>query len=535
MPSHEELQDYGERLLAGAARRTSSIYEYPDATKGVDDGFYTCVIMHGPTHDPVYSSAQCEVIIKDLCEEDSGCADNEICEPDYTTGTVECTCNYQCPQSFNVLCSDTCEMFWHECAMEQKICEDGRKREVGNIGFCPERVEPQIRDVDQDIEEELGNQVTLSSGLLQDGTPAALVQWTFYPASGSPVSLSARETYEFTVSEDTVGTYKITLMQCMDEANAVENVYRFGIKEVTTTVPVIETTTPTPTPQIGELTTPGYTCSAFPGGIIEDFNSVPHFYDLSCTHILAADLMPEGSFLNPWFVYGTFDEHDSKTALMTMTFYLGQNQFEVQRGWIVHIGDGEKLALEEGVVQVVEGTDCSVKFADMLIEVQCLHFEAYYDGLMAGHIRLKTFAGSESLAKGRGNLGICYDNNSGWRPNWQIGKMRGKCRIDREEPACKTELPEMCQLSQPPQIFGRDWTSCGMGAESSCKELNCDGTAPTQAQQCVLEKANRVNCNLKLGGSVAGEDSACPTERCKWMKGVVSKGCPQDNLPFDCP
>lgn len=533
VPSDEQLA--ADSLFQTRAERTTTISEYEDATKGVDDGFYTCFIRHGPRHEPAYSLDTCQVIIVDLCE-DSGCGDKEICEPDYSTGTVECTCDYKCPFAFNALCTDTCEVFWHECAMEERVCQDGKERQVAHLGFCLNRVEPTIRDIDQEIEAELGEFVTLASGLIKDGTPMATIHWVFYPDNGEPSYLSVRENYRFQVTEDSVGTYRITLTHCMNTEAAVRNEYRFGIKRVTTSPPV-ETTSPTPGYDLGELKLggpPGYTCSAFPGGVLEDFNSRAHFYDLSCTHILAADMMPGGYYVNPWFIYGTFDTLDGNTALMHMTFYLGRNIFEVQRGWIVHTGSGNKLELDEGLEQPVPNTECTVKYSDLHIRVNCPLFEAYYDGLMSGHIKLKGDAGTENLRKGRGNIGLCFDSNSGWRPNWQVGRMRGQCKIDVEEPSCESEGSDTCQLSRAAQPEGSEWSSCGVGAEGACKELNCGGATPTPQQKCALQKANRINCSLKLGRGLFAFDAECPEEECDWKQSVYSQGCPQEYLPFDC-
>ena len=534
MPADVKLEKRSKTFDAGDAERTTVIQEYEDATKGRDDGFYTCVVFHGSGHDPVYSSDQCEVIIVDICLELANCTEDQTCVPDYETGTFECTCDYECPFIWDFLCSDTCEMFVHECAMNEQVCKDGIEREVANKGQCPNRVEPRIENIDKDIEKNLGELITLSSGLLEDGTPMATVHWVFYPEEGTPTYLSARENYQFTTTEDSVGIYRITLMQCMNQTSAVHNEYRFTI--LTVTDPPVITSTPTPTPEDpGPLTAIGYTCSAFPGGVIDDFNSRAHFYDLSCTHVLAADIMPGGSFLNPWFIYGTFDNHDGSTALMSMTFYLGRDIFEVQRGWLVHTGD-EKLALVEGVPRVMGESGCDLTFKEFHIWVICEHFEAYYDGLMSGHIKLKTDPGNVQslLQKSGGNIGLCFDNNSGWRPNWQVGNMRGNCEIDQRAPPCFTALPDSCQLSQP-HILDLEFTACGVGAEAACNELHCNGATPTPAQKCALEQANKANCDLKRAVPVSGDDITCLKDPCEWMTDVVSRGCPQENLPFVCP
>ena len=294
-------------------------------------------------------------------------------------------------------------------------------------------------------------------------------------------------------------------------------------------------TTPTPqlTLEVDDLTPTAYTCTAFPGGVIDDFNARSHFYDLTCTHILAADLMPGGSFHNPWFIYGTFDNHDGKTALMSMTFYLGRDIFEVQRGWLL-LTEGSKLPLEEGVAQAVGSSGCWVKFADLHIVVDCPNFEAYYDGIMSGHIKLKIEAEESLFQKGSGNIGLCFDNQSGYRPNWQIGRTTGRCQVNMEEPPCETETPTDCNLSRPP-VGGKEHTTCGVGAERACSELHCNGDTPTSVQRCALAQANRVNCSLKRGLGIFGSDEDCDDAPCVWKKEIVSRGCPQENLPFVCP
>ena len=281
-------------------------------------------------------------------------------------------------------------------------------------------------------------------------------------------------------------------------------------------------TSPTQTSEVDDLTPTAYTCTAFPGGVIDDFNARSHFYDLTCTHILAADLMPGGSFHNPWFIYGTYDNHDGKTALMSMTFYLGRDIFEVQRGWLL-LTEGSKLPLEEGVAEAVGSSGCWVKFADLHIVVDCPNFEAYYDGIMSGHIKLKIEAEESLFQKGSGNIGLCFDNQSGYRPNWQIGRTTGRCQVNTEEPPCETETPTDCNLSRPP-LGGKEHTTCGVGAERACSELHCNGNTPTSVQRCALAQANRVNCSLKRGLGIFGSDEDCDDEPCVWKKEIVSRG-----------
>ena len=515
---------------------TILIKEYQDATEGVNDGFYTCVVHHPGR----WSVQKCEVVIKDLCEENE-CEEHKKCEPDYETGTVACTCDYKCPMVFNVLCSSTCEVFWHECAMEEQTCIDGKEREILNSGFCPNKVDPVIRQIDQDIDAETGDTVNLSAGLISEGVPMAHISWVLYPEDGHAEYLRGAENYEFTYSEETCGTYVATVMHCMNEEEAVVNEYRVKCPVKPTTVPA-PTTTPLVTSTVEpdtdnlEIMEPRHVCSLLPGGVLEDFNSEAHFYDLSCTHVLAADFMPGGDYSNPWFIYGTFDEIDGKTALMSVTFYLGRYIFEIQRGWIVVTQDpyNTKLVMEEGVAQDLGESGCSVVFVEFHLQVTCPYFVAFYDGLMSGHIKLLSDASTGDFQKGRANMGLCFDSNSGRRKNWQVGRTKGKCLVETEVPAC--EASGSCTQSRPPAVFHQAWTACGIGAEGSCSELNCDGATPTPQQKCALEQADRINCALKLGMSTDGQgaDTSCPDDACEWMQNVADQGCPQDNLPFDC-
>lgn len=533
VPTEEALLEQGGGEQGHYAERSTTINEYEDATLGVDDGIYTCVVQHGADYDPIYSVAECRVIIVDLCVE-AGCDDVEVCEADYDAGTAECTCNYECPNVLDILCSDTCEVFWNECTMEEKVCVDKVARQRESDGFCPNREAPVFRDIDEDIVVSYGEEITLASGLVKDGTPWATVHWVFHPADGSsPHYLSVRDLYELTVSPDTLGVYKITLMHCMDAEHAVRNEYRLALLIEPTTPP--PTTSPPPTTvDPGESNFPSHVCTAFPGGVIEDFNSHPNYYDLSCTHILAADLMPAGSFYNPWFIYGTFDQLDGATSLMSMTFYHGSNIFEVQRGWLVITPDGSKAELEEGVPLQLGATGCSVTFKEWHVHVFCAEFSAYYDGLMTGHVQLRGEAGPWELEKGPTNIGLCFDDQSGWRPNWQVGNQRDQCEVDVDKEPCGDHSGDCGAYITSEQIPDHSWTRCGYGTDAACAELNCGDTVASQTQQCVLKQANSANCELKQGGDVVGSGDHCPEDECEWFALVVSRGCPQDHLPFDC-
>lgn len=520
---------------AGRSERTTTINEREDATKGVDDGWYTCVVYHGDDnggHGDLYSVARCEVIIVDLCA-DNECHEAEICSANYDTGEVACTCQYECPMSFDVLCSDTCEIYFNECAMEEQVCRDKIPRNIANKGFCPGKVDPEFRGVDQDIDgyAEEGQTITLHSGLVKDGTPLAHIQWVWYPLYGDPQILSAREEHVVVVSRETAGVYRIVLMHCMDSNTAVRNEYRINYPpHPTTAAPIESSTSSSVDNSVDNLVTLSHVCSVLPGGVIEDLNSHAHFYDLKCTHVLAADMMPGGDYLASWFVYGTFDEHDGAPALSAMTFYFGSTIFEFQRGWIVHTGHGEKLALTEGQYQAVGDTGCYVAFRDAMLLATCKYFEAYFDGIMAGHIKMNG-PSSEVYQKSLGQIGLCFDNTSGHRPNWQVGRLSGVCEVDLEKRTCAVST---CDLAQAPVDPFMAWSTCGVGSEAACNQLQCEGAEPSPAQRCALEKANRVNCGLKTGGGVQGVDVECPQEKCEWYEDVVSRGCPQEHLPFQC-
>ena len=98
------------------------------------------------------------------------------------------------------------------------------------MGFCAGTVKPVTRDIDMDIPAEAGEEVTLASGLIQDGTPQVSITWTFTPqgSSGAPYIIPAHETHKFTLTKETAGTYVIRIVHCQDQAAAVQNRLRTG-------------------------------------------------------------------------------------------------------------------------------------------------------------------------------------------------------------------------------------------------------------------------------------------------------------------
>ena len=327
---------------------------------------------------------------------------------------------------------------------------------------------PEYKEIDVNIVEEAGTVISLTSGLITEGARHVTVTWEFTTEDGESTTLLSPETdpFELTVSEETAGYYTATITRCRDEGNSVVNKYYVGVEEGPDAVSMSH-----------------YTCSVFPGGVVDDFYGSSTFYDLACTHVLAADFAPGGDITEPWFIYGSFDKHEGNTALISMTFYLGRHIFEVQRGWVLAIGE-EKMVFEEGVEQVVGETECTAMFTFRHIHVKCPQFEAYYDGIMSGHVALLPGVQSpySHLIKKATNVGLCYDSSSGFRPNWQIGRDGGKCVVDTDAPECPDEAIEQCDLTTPAiEIMDVvvEWTTCGAGASMGCAELHCGGDTPT--------------------------------------------------------
>ena len=292
----------------------------------------------------------------------------------------------------------------------------------------------------------------------------------------------------------------------------------------TTKPPTTEPKAPTEPP--GSLPV----CSTFPGGAIEQFDTVSSYYDLACSHVLAADFLPGGDFTQAWYIYGTFDQHDGNTALSAITIFAGTTVFEFQRGWKVNIGKG-KFEIEEDVPRTFG--NCEITFTGLHLKAECPHFAAYYDGLMSGHVILgnsQTPLSTENPVKSGSSLGLCWDNDSGFRANWQVAHSP-QCKVDPQQDAC--EVTDECDNFKNALILGDQ--SSGMGAYDSCGQLHCEEMVPTPAQQCALNRADSVNRSLKSGGQAAeGMVEGCPEEECEWKLDLLSRGCPQKNPPFKC-
>merc|ERR1711937_718981 len=100
--------------------------EYKDA-QPEDSGIYTCVVFYDEDDFPM-EIATSNIQVVDLCA-DVTCDYPQECVADYSTGTHECTCEYQCDVTdINLFCTDTCELFFNECHMREVTCKDGVQR-----------------------------------------------------------------------------------------------------------------------------------------------------------------------------------------------------------------------------------------------------------------------------------------------------------------------------------------------------------------------------------------------------------------------
>lgn len=224
--------------------------------------------------------------------------------------------------------------------------------------------------------------------------------------------------------------------------------------------------------------------------------------------------------------------------MRAMSFYIGSTVFEIQRGWVVNLG-GQKMILEEDVSQEIPNSGCNIAFTNLHLVLNCPNFIAYYDGVMAGHIKIKAEApNADAFGKSMGSFGLCYDAQSGFRKNWQVGNTKGNCEVNTEAGACGEADADNCSGYQFPARFGggstEKWGSCGNGVTSSCNELYCGDDVASSAQQCALNQADRVSCELKYGEMSVAQDAGCPDDECSWKLDLVSRGCPQENLPFVC-
>ena len=262
-------------------------------------------------------------------------------------------------------------------------------------------------------------------------------------------------------------------------------------------------------PEHGEI------CSIYPLGVLDTFKGESVHYDLNCFHVLAADV----GGVKPWFIYGNFDDFDGKRSLGSMTFYLGADAFEVQRGWLINL-HGEKYKLTEGVTKVLPGTGCEVLMADLHLTVDCrmdgYPFIADYDGYMVGHIELTETADR--------NAGLCFGPSYGRRVNWQIFTSGDDCSITPNVEVCQQEN-SMCQ-----DLFGN---SCDNSLVRACEEMTCGSTASSE-QLCSLSLALSHKCALTGSGDVATDDN-CPADVCLRKFFILGAGCPQDSFFTDCP
>lgn len=531
VPSVEEakVMNKGFNLL----EKVTTISDYHNAQVS-DSGIYTCLVMHGPLPAEV-SFGTVEVIVRDLCA-DRACDENEVCEANYDDGTAQCLCpDDMCDEYLRVfepLCTDTCEQFFNDCHLKQTTCMDKKSRRKVVDGFCPEITKPTTRQQDLEITTDKGEELQLHSGLMNKGSPPPRIQWSFTPVGGVTVPIQAGGV--LTVTADVSGVYAATIIHCADEENAVTSTYDVTVNDaIYTSEPwqphsqvytnfeteivtaehefSSESTDPTDSvteqPEIltaepedpDELSVDS--CGIYNDGVIEMFGGEVIQRALNCHHVLAAE--PE----NSWFIYGRFG---ADSNLLSISFYVTQTVFEIQRGWVVN-NQGEKFILTEGEASAVG--DCSITLSDLHLTVKCPAFNVLYDGLKMAYIN--KFAESNALYK----MGLCYgtavpDGYSA-KTNWQVGNTGAPCL-----------LPEV-----------KDCTAgSGVGrcaGYSKALATACQCGADTEEAQCELDRHGNVRRFLQGQGSMSDAVAACPDD-CEWKETIVAAGCPQPDATFLC-
>ena len=523
VPSDEELRTYRDVLKTFGFGTSSStkVASYSNAQEG-DSGIYTCVVFHDDDGFPV-QLATSMVHVRDLCA-DSGCPEPKTCVPDYDTGTFECECVFDCPlHAPNFLCTDTCELFFHECSLQETMCQDGIQRNIDYFDFCQTEEQPLVRQSPRtiQIEPNFNEEVILDSGLVRDGVPSSSITWSL---NGQELAeFQNQRQLRFAATAEWAGLIECKITHCRREYTAIYNRY-----------------------QVVEPVPPGVyrVCSVYPGGVVEQFQGQASFYDLACSHVLAADYLADNDLNMGWYVYGTFDEHDGAKSLSAMTFYVGSTAFEFQRGWVINV-DGEKFVVEEGVGRMMGDSGCLITYTGLHLRAECPHFHAYYDGVMSGHIRLggETVLPSEDLPEKRvSQFGLCWDNDAGFRTNWRL-RFTTECAVDGTASQCPDTHAQCGKFAREAVDYGSysalaesGVLGCGAGSKTSCAEMSCGEVALTAAQRCSLNQAHSVNCLLKVqpGFSERVEEEECPAVECEWKLDIVSRGCPQKNPPFQC-
>lgn len=518
VPSMEEAKIMNKEF--NLLEKVTTINDYFNA-KVSDSGIYTCVVMHGPLPDEV-SMGTVEVIVRDLCAS-SNCDENEVCEANYDAGTAQCLCPEDMCEAFlrvfEPLCTDTCEQFFNTCHLKETMCKDKKPRFKVTDGFCPAILKPTTRQQDLLITSDKGEVLQLHSGLITKGSPPSKIEWTFTPVGGVAQSVSAGEV--LSVAADVSGVYESKISHCANEA--VRSTYDVTVveKAIITTAPwvpqtevftnfetemvSVEENFSTEQPEIltAEPEQPDElgvnSCGVYNNGVMELFGGAVAQRALNCHHVLAAE--PE----NAWFIYGKFD---ADSSLLSMSFYVKQTVFEIQRGWVVN-NQGAKLILSEGEASQVG--DCAVTFADLHLNVKCPAFNVIYDGMAMGYIN--KFGDSNAMIK----MGLCYGTEvpAGYsaKANWQVGNTAAPCLL----PA-----PKDCDAVDAPQ--------CGAQVGALAVACKCAGA---EANQCELDRAQLVKSFMVGKASMSDSVGSCPDD-CEWKQSVVDAGCPQPDATFLC-
>eukprot|EP00116_Pleurobrachia_bachei_P005214 sb/3465476/ len=385
-----------------------------------------------------------------------------------------------------------------------------------------------------------GEKVSLDSGVKVLGSPPARVSWFKTAGIGGEVTLVAdgSQILEYvTVAERSTTFFSVVVTQCKKEWVTMHEIQPDAEEIIN--------------PELPDGLEEFASCSILPGGVVDNFYSVTHQLDLACTHVLSSNVFSRV----PWFVYGTFDVMEGDLALSAMTVYVGATIFEFQRGWIINL-DGRKYPVMEGddpAVFEYGAGHCSVEFKDNHLHAHCEDlFEVFYDGVMAGHVRLLPSLGKgvESFQQEAGSFGLCWSYESGRRANWQVGRTKGACKVDNTGPIedCSAEKEEECVFPKMtfkvfmyfPMDISIDvpsFSDCGVGAGVACHELSCQQEDLTPMQRCSINQAYHLGCDLKFLASkdVSVEFESikeCP-DLCEWRQEVVKRGCPQAKLPYD--
>jgi len=231
----------------------------------------------------------------------------------------------------------------------------------------------------------------------------------------------------------------------------------------------------------------------------------------------------------PWFIYGSFDEFDGVRSLAAMAFFLGRSTpFEIQRGWMIN-DDGSKMKIKEEKEVTMGETGCTILFAQNVLKITCAPFTVYYDGMMSAHIEYTSKTTQVGTAKGMFNIGLCFDNQSGRRPNWQVNTIATCSVTPGAQKFCNGASPTFCN----------NLPDRGDAYRQACNQMFCDKKQSSGSndlsdkQKCALSVSAAAKRNLQ-GFSSGYPSSGCPSDNCTWKHSVIESGCFQDPFFVGC-